>query len=392
MDSSFESTAMLPPSTPVQNVAQFEFASDGQGGVTVRLSGEWKMTTGIPGSGPLLTELTSGSTRKLRFQVETLQGWDSALLGFLLPLAREAEARSITFDSSGLPEGVRRLLELALHQPPRATGRVRALRELNFTGMARFSEGAAHEVIAELSFLGEVTLAMGRLIRGKSQLRRRDFLLQLQECGAEALPIVILIGFLVGAIIGFVGSTVLETYGAALYTANMVAIATARELGAMMTAVILSGRTGAAFAANLGTMRTNEEIDALQTVGLNPIDFLVVPRVLALCLMIPLLTAFADLAGIMGGMLVTSTMPNVTFAAYIHATLKSLTLTQILIGLGKSVVFGGIISLVGCRRGLECGRSAASVGLATTSAVVVSITLLIAVDGILAVVFNALKI
>jgi len=172
----------------------------------------------------------------------------------------------------------------------------------------------------------------------------------------------------------------------------MVAIAVARELGALMTAIILSGRTGASFAANLGTMRTNEEIDALQTVGLNPIDFLVVPRMMALCLMIPLLAAFADLAGIVGGMLVATTLPNVTIAAYIHATLKALTMTQVLIGLGKSVVFGGIIALVGCRRGLECGRSAAAVGLSATSAVVVSITLVIALDGLLAVVFNALKI
>lgn len=350
------------------------------------------MATGIPDPAEVQRMLQAGTVRQVTFDTTGLEEWDSAFLGYLLPIATTARAHEAKLDDSGLPEGARKLLGMALAQPVLPKSDSGTSQEGYLTLLARMSERGAGEVVGELGFLGQVVQAFGRVFRGHSQFRWRDLLLQVQECGAEALPIVVLIGFLVGAIIGFVGATVLETYGAAIYTANMVAIAIARELGALMTAIILSGRTGAAFAANLGTMRTNEEIDALQTVGLNPVDFLVVPRVIALCLMIPLLTAFADLAGITGGLLVATTMPNVTFASYIHATLKSLTVAQVTIGLGKSVLFGAIIALVGCRRGLECGRSAAAVGLATTSSVVISITLVIAVDGILAVVFNALGI
>ncbi|MBN9690514.1 MAG: ABC transporter permease [Verrucomicrobia bacterium] len=372
--------------------ARCEVSASASGVLALRLEGSWKMVTGIPDPAEIQRLLQAGTIRQVTFDTSSLADWDSAFLGYLLPIATTARSHQATLDDSGLPEGARKLLGMALAQPVLPKSEGAGTHEGYLTVLARMTERWVKEVVGELGFLGEFTQAFSRIFRGQSQLRWRDFLLQLQECGAEALPIVVLIGFLVGAIIGFVGATVLETYGAAIYTANMVAIAIARELGALMTAIILSGRTGAAFAANLGTMRTNEEIDALQTVGLNPIDFLVVPRVVALCIMIPLLTAFADLAGITGGLLVATTMPNVTFASYINATLKALTVTQVCIGLGKSVLFGAIIALVGCRRGLECGRSAAAVGLATTSSVVVSITLVIAVDGLLAVVFNALGI
>ncbi len=363
-----------------------------EGVLAVKLSGPWKMTSGVPDPTPVLDTLRDHPPRRLTFDTTEMTDWDSALLTFLLPVAREAAAQQVTLDQSGLPEGARKLIDLALSDTRKSEPQEDPSAESELTRLARWTEKVAVETVGELSFLGEVTLGLGRLVRGKACLRLRDFILQLQECGAEALPIVLLIGFLVGAIIGFVGATVLATYGATIYTANMVAIAIVRELGALMAAIILSGRTGAAFAANLGTMRTNQEIDALQTVSLNPVDFLVLPRVLALCLMIPLLTAFANIAGLIGGMLVTTTMPNITLAAYVSATLSALTPTLVFIGLGKSVLFGAIIALVGCRRGLECGQSAAAVGLATTSAVVVSITLIIATDGLLAVVFHAVGI
>lgn len=371
---------------------QCTLTSASDGSLAVKLSGPWKMTSGVPDPDSVLDALRDQPPHRLTFDTAEMSDWDSALLTFLLPVAREAAAHEVALDRAGLPEGARKLIDLALSDARKSEPQETPSAESELTRLARWAEKVAVETIGELSFLGDVAQGLGRWVRGKACLRMRDFTLQLQECGVEALPIVLLIGFLVGAIIGFVGATVLATYGATIYTANMVAIAIVRELGALMTAIILSGRTGAAFAANLGTMRTNQEIDALQTVGLNPVDFLVLPRFLALCLMIPLLTAFANIAGIAGGMLVTTTMPNVTLAAYANATLSSLTPTLLFIGLGKSVLFGAIIALVGCRRGLECGQSAAAVGLATTSAVVVSITLIIAIDGLLAVVFNAVGI
>jgi phospholipid/cholesterol/gamma-HCH transport system permease protein len=234
-------------------------------------------------------------------------------------------------------------------------------------------------------------LALGALARGRARFRMSDLLVVIQDCGPRALGIVSLISFLIGLILAFVGAVQLQQFGASIYVANLVAIAMTREIAGIMTAIVMAGRTGAAFAAQLGTMNTNQEIDALSTMGISPMEFLVLPRMLALILMMPLLTIYADLVGILGGAVVGMGMLGLGSVEYFEQTRGAVSLASFFIGVSKSVVFGILVALVGCLRGMQSGRSAAAVGLAATSAVVTSIVLIIVIDGIFAVVLNVLQ-
>jgi phospholipid/cholesterol/gamma-HCH transport system permease protein len=203
---------------------------------------------------------------------------------------------------------------------------------------------------------------------------------------------VALINFLVGLILAFVGAVQLAQFGASIYVADLVAIASVREMGCIMTAIIVCGRTGAAFAAQLGTMKVNEEIDAFRTFGISPMEFLVLPRIVALMLAMPLLVVFADLIAIAGGYVVSVAMLDVTAAEYIDRTIEAITLRSFFLGVFKGACFGMLVAMTGCWRGLRSGDSAAAVGLATTSAVVTGITTIIAADGVFAVLCHALGI
>jgi phospholipid/cholesterol/gamma-HCH transport system permease protein len=246
--------------------------------------------------------------------------------------------------------------------------------------------------LAMLSFLGESVVASLKLVRGLAQFRWPDTLTVIQECGPEALGIVALINFLIGMILAFVGATELAQFGASIYTADLVAVATVREMACIMTGIIICGRTGAAFAAQLGTMKVNQEIEAFQTFGISPFEFLVLPRMVALILMMPLLCLFADLIAIAGGFLVSTLMLDVAPMLYLDRTVESIRLTTFLLGVFKGGFFGVIVALTGCLRGMQCGSNAAAVGQATTSAVVTGITWIIASDGIFAVICSALHI
>jgi phospholipid/cholesterol/gamma-HCH transport system permease protein len=241
-----------------------------------------------------------------------------------------------------------------------------------------------------VSFVGSATIAFARFLVGRARFRGSDLALAIQQAGAQALPIVSLISVLFGLILAFVGAIQLRQFGVQLYVANLVAIGMLREMGAIMTAIIMAGRTGASYAAELGTMQVNEEIDALRTLGFAPMEFLVLPRMLALAVMMPLLCLYSDVLGILGGALIGITVLDLPWVEYWNQTLNAMTLNNFLIGLVKSGVFGVIIALAGCFKGMTSGRSAASVGLATTSAVVVAIVLIVATDGLFAIVLNIL--
>jgi phospholipid/cholesterol/gamma-HCH transport system permease protein len=214
----------------------------------------------------------------------------------------------------------------------------------------------------------------------------------MQQCGPQALGIVALINFLVGLILAFVGAIQLAKFGASIYVADLVGIATVREMGCIMTGIILCGRTGAAFAAQLGTMRVNEEISALQTFGISPIEFLVLPRMVALIVVMPFLCVFADLISIVGGFVVSVSMLDITPTVYLNRTIQSIHLGSFLLGIGKGSFFGFLVAYTGCLRGMQSGSSAAAVGEATTRAVVTGITAIVASDGLFAVLTNALNI
>jgi phospholipid/cholesterol/gamma-HCH transport system permease protein len=242
--------------------------------------------------------------------------------------------------------------------------------------------------VRAITFLGQVLISAVELVRGHWQFRPKDLGRVMADCSARAVPIVTVVNVLVGAILAFVGAVQLVKFGAGIYVADLVGIAVAREMAAIITAVVMAGRTGAAFAAELATMQANEEIDALEVLGLNAVDFLVLPRVLSLLLMMPLLYIYGCVTGLLGGMLVAAGMLDISPAAYLDRTIDALDWSHLGLGFSKSFVFGALIGMVGSYFGLYAERNAAGVGVATTNSVVVSIVL----DAVFAVCANALGI
>jgi phospholipid/cholesterol/gamma-HCH transport system permease protein len=365
----------------------------GAGILAVSLGGDWKLTGGIPSPSALLDEIASTPDLKmLRLTVKDLGAWDSGLLAFLMKVTMACKARNIEPQLIDAPEGVERILALATAVPEQSEARKGGVRS---SRLARIGEGALRfrdEAVEMLTFVGEVSVAFARFFRGKARFRRADFWLTLQECGAAALPIVSLISLLVGLILAFVGSIQLKIFGLQIFIAALVGIAMARAMGAIMTGIIMSGRTGAAFAARIGTMQVNEEIDALKTAGFSPVEFLVLPRVLALALMMPLLTLYSDLMGMLGGLIVGVFGFDISVLQYYTETKGAITLTTVGIGVFSGLVFGILVALAGCLRGMQCGRSASAVGDATTSAVVTGIVSIIVATAVITVVCDVLGI
>ena len=372
--------------------AKLETTAQHDGTLNVALVGRWQTGRKNP-TGMDAHQLIAGSgIKRLQFDSRQLDGWDSSLVVFLSALAQGCAASGVDVDPEGLPPGARRLLSLSRTVPPKTDTRV-AQDQLSL--LARLGEKglrASQSVTDTLEFIGELALSMMRLVKGKARFRGADVLEVLQECGWQALPIVSLISLLVGLILAFMGAVQLRMFGAQIYVADLVGIGMAREMGAVMTGVIMAGRTGAAFAANLGTMQVNEEIDALQTLGVSPIDFLVLPRMAALVLMMPLLCIYADFMGILGGMVVGVGAFDISVVQYLSQTHNALTVTHIGIGVSKSLFFGLIVATCGCMQGMRCGRSAAAVGTATTSAVVIAIVYIVVADGLFAVLANVIGI
>ena len=381
----------MEPTAPLDGLDErVSVSRDPDGRVEVRLSGRWLLEAGLPSARPVEAALAGAAPTMIALDARTVERWDSALVTFAHAVAGLAAARGIPVDLAGLPDGARRLVSLALGVPARVqppavpddaltarVGRI-ALRAWSTAGDA-------------LTFLGETSLAAFALLRGRARFRRVDLLRALETTGVGALGIVALINFLMGAVLAFVGAVQLQQFGAAIYVANLVAIAVARELGALMTGIVMAGRTGASYAAVIGTMTVNEEVDALRTTGLPPIEFLVLPRVVAAALMLPALVAYADLMGLLGGMLVGVTLLGLSPVEYARQTGEALELRHVWIGLAKSVAFGLVVALTGCYYGVRCGRSAESVGEATTRAVVMGIVLVVVVDALATVLLYAVE-
>jgi phospholipid/cholesterol/gamma-HCH transport system permease protein len=350
----------------------------------IKLSGEWKITEALPSPSEVWNTLkTSKTIQRITFDTKDLGGWDSGLLTFLIKIFEASSKIKVEVVKEGLPEGVRRLINLATAVPERQGARKEAKKEA-FLSMVGGKAVALYRSFLEiLAFLGEASLAFMRLFRGKASFRRSDLSLLLQECGAQAVPIVSLISVLVGLILAFVGAIQLKLFGAQVYVADIVAIGMVRVMGAIMTGIIMAGRTGAAFAAQIGTMQVNEEIDALETMGISPVEFLVLPRMIALIIMMPLLCLYSDLMGILGGLVVGVGLLDISPVEYLTRTQETLTLTTLWIGLFHSAVFGVLVAMAGCLRGMQCGRSASDVGYAATSAVVTSIVSIIVATAII---------
>ncbi len=371
------------PDTSATASLRVEHPDDGT--LLFALAGSWRTGTDRSAAAPALAEISRSAPRRLVLRDDGLQAWDSALLVFVRDAAAQARACGSAFDASHLPEGLRRLLALADAVPERI-----ASPSARVSWLARLGQGVlrmAHDTADSVRFVGELVQALALWARGRARYRRRDLFATLEECGPGALPIISLISVLVGMILAFLGSVQLKLFGVEIFIADAVAIGMAREMGALMTGILMAGRTGAAFAARLGTMQVNEEIDALRTLGFSPMEFLVLPRVLALVLMMPLLTIYADLLGILGGAAVGIGMLDLAPAQYYHQTVNAIDARAILAGLVKSAVFGVLVAFSGCLQGIRCGRSASAVGEATTAAVVNAIVYIVVADALLSVIY-----
>jgi phospholipid/cholesterol/gamma-HCH transport system permease protein len=353
------------------------------------LTGDWTTSSGdIAGTVAdalfARTELTS-----LTFDTRRLGRWDSSLLVYLAGLRRASAPRAIRFDDSGIPVAARRLLALVPEQTPVPDAPMRAPGLVERLGLGFISQ--CSELLAVTEMVGAQILQTGAGLLGRARMRRVDFVACLYDAGIAALPMVALINLLVGAILAFVGAIELRRFGADIYIANLVGLAQVREMAAVMTAIVMSGRTGGAYAAQIASMQGSNELDALRVLGIPVQQYLILPRVLALTLMSPLLYLYASAVGIIGGFVVAVTMLNISPELFMAQTRGAVTIHQVLFGLTKSIAFGALIAIAGCRIGLKAGRSASDVGHAATSAVVASIMGIIMLDAVFAVCANALN-
>jgi phospholipid/cholesterol/gamma-HCH transport system permease protein len=364
-----------------------------EGTLIVALAGPWHLGKDVPSATLIAKELgASRPPQRVSFDAARLTHWDSGLISFLTQTSEICRSRGIAEDREGLPRGLCRLVELAEAVPEKKGARSAGPKVLFLARVGNASIGFGAAISEFLAFIGELTIAFGKFVRGKARYRKIDLMEAIEQCGASAVGIVSLIAFLVGVILAFMGAVQLSQFGAAIYVADLVGIGMVRDMGAMMTAIIMSGRTGAAFAAKLGTMKVTQEIDALTTMGISPLEFLVLPRTLALILMMPLLCLFADLVGILGGMFVGVGMLDLSVTNYVRETISTLTMTNFFGGLIKATVYGALIAIAGCLRGFQCGNSSSAVGDAATRAVVMSIVMVVVACGVFAVVFNFLGI
>ena len=373
--------------------ARLEYKFDPAGVLFIAFYGSWTVKDQVPDYSKIaaiVRKTQKHNVHKWLIDASKVTVWDTIFVTFLIKLMNSSPP-DIVIETVGVPSGADRLVKLAQEVPEVKSKKLQSSTNL-LVNIGESVHHAFNTVVSVLEFIGELTLSFLSFLKGKARFRSKDLVTFLNDCGPKALPIVSLISALVGLILAFVGAVQLKIFGAEIYVADLVGIGMAREMGAMMTGIIMAGRTGAAFAAQLGTMQVNEEIDALKTFGFSPIEYLVLPRVIGLGIMMPLLCIYADIVGMLGGLFVSVAMLDIPVAQYYFQTVEALTLTHFLLGVAKSFVFGLVIAIAGCMKGINCGKSAYDVGLAATSAVVVSIVMIVVLDGLFAVVCNLLGI
>jgi phospholipid/cholesterol/gamma-HCH transport system permease protein len=373
---------------PKCTVADGDSGKDGDA-LVLRLSGCWLLREDRPGVEDVLSGRDATAYRAVHFDIHGLESWDTALLIFVRACEDWAEEHGLVCHLGDLPEGVQNLVRLSRAVPKHETAAERKARGW-LSGLGEKSLGIWNGLMRYFVFTGELALDVLAFSTGRAQIRRKDFLFILQTTGAMAVPIVSLLSFLTGLIIAFIGVIQLQKFAADIYVADLVGLATTRELAAVMAGVIMAGRTGAAFAAQIGSMKVNEEIDALTTFGISPMQFLVLPRVIAMVLMMPLLCVCANVVSIAGGMVVATAISDVSVTQYLNQIDYAVSTTDFAVGIFKSSVFGLIVAMAGCYRGLNCGKDATAVGLAATSAVVTAITWIVIADAVFAVIFHIL--
>ncbi len=359
-------------------------------GVRVELGGQITIEE-APALWKHVSELLEQLGSKERVQIDNtrVEVIDGACMALLVHLRSELKARRVHCEFTGGSPAVRRIVDLygGRRRPKKRRFR-RAKNTIEQVGQATADVFA--EVVAMLDFLGQLVLATGNALRHPRHINARDAALTMERAGADATPIVLLINFLIGFVMAYQSALQLHAFGADIYVADLVGVSMTRELGPLMTAIIVCGRTGAAFAAELGTMKVAEEIDALRTLGFLPLAHLVMPRMLGLLLVAPVLTLLADAVGIAGGLVVAATVLHIAPSAYWVEITNAVKPWDVWSGALKSVVFGGTIGMIACQQGLATSGGAEGVGKRTTSAVVFILFTLILLDAVFTLLFGAL--
>ena len=348
--------------------------------VTVRLAGRFLREDTTAVQTTITAALNRKQTTRLVLQNDGIQSWDSSLVVMLYHILQVCHHRDITTDMTQLPAGLNHLLTLAFSVDRKPT-QTQPKRWPFPDNIGDAALRLIHTIRKGLAFLKTTFGSLHRLVRGKAVSRPVDFLFALDDCGPRAIGIVALISFMVGLILAFVGAIQLKTFGAQIYVASLVAIGMTRIMGAIMVGIIMAGRTGASYAAAIGTMQVNEELDALKTMGIPVSDFLVLPRLLALVIAMPLLTLLADIMGMIGGGAVGTFMLDISLPEYWKYSVEAFDMTNFWVGIFHGFIFGIVIALCGCYYGVTCGRNADSVGRATTQAVVAAIVWMIVMTG-----------
>ena len=320
------------------------------------------------------------AAKKVELVNAGIENWNTDFVMSLYKVLRKTPFENIKMVS--LPDGMEQLLSLALQTPAKLSEKS-GHKEPFLERVGGYAIYLGQRFGTGVDFIWQCLLSWRRQLRGKAVYRSKDFWMTLNECGPQALLIVSLISFMVGLILAFVGALQLKTFGAQIYVASLVTIGMTRIMGAIMTGIIMAGRTGASYAATIGTMQVNEELDALKTMGIPRTDFLVLPRMNALFLSMPILVLLSDFMGILGGCFMCVLFWEIPLAEYIKYTTQSFNITNFLVGLFHGVVFAWVIALCGCYFGVHCGRNADSVGVATTQAVVYSIVWMIIMTGLI---------
>lgn len=362
-------------------------------GSELQLAGDWiAHLTGLRRAMEARSIVDQAGSGSLRIDCRELGRWDSALVVFLRMVQHRASAKGVRIDDEGIPQAARQLLALALGPDATTTvDRQPRPKSLALRVGESFLRGCS-EAGTTVALVGDTALRGTAALAGRARTRAVDVLLLMKESGPSALVIVAIVNGLVGAILAFVGAVQFRRFGAGIYVADLVGIAVVREMAAVMTAIVMAGRTGGAYAAHIATMQGNEEIDALRTFGIPPFDFLVLPRIVALVTMMPLLYLYGCAFGLLGGYLVGVATLDVTSSAFLVELRDAVAGREFALGAIKSVTFGALVALAGCNIGLRAGRSAADVGRAATSAVVAGIIGVIALDALFAACANALGI
>ena len=350
------------------------------------LSGDWQLSRPFPSWKELVAGVPPADVLVIGQDLGT---WDTSLVLFLVHVQKWSLDAGFGFRTESLPSQLPPLMARWTATPSQtAVGRV--VPKSVWERFQSVTEDWTMQSRENITFVGDCTLGFLNLVRYPTRFRWLDFIIELQQSWANSLLIVALVSFLVGVVLAFQAAVQLQPFGAAIFVADLVGLSVVREMGPMMAAVIVAGGTGAGFAARLGNMRVDQEVDAIETLGLSSVDFLVLPRMGAVTLMMPVLALYANGLGILGGMLVSGTMLRIPPAAYWLEVQQRVGFWDVTTGLVKSLFFGAIVGLVGCLRGLHCDRSAAGVGAATSSAVVTAILLVVVADAVFALIFNVL--